>query len=284
MLTRSCKLSFGLGLAVALTVFVNPASRAAENLDAIGKAVAAARAEQVGSTIRVNPQWTLEPSRSAEDAPSRALTSSPNTMPALSARERWLSFIGTLPECQGDLRATAECMMPPADPAAPAAARPPLAAVRSLAREVVLTLQLPDAAPRIGPDPGVNEWNMAVVGYPLWLWTEGSRTLTTTRAAYGVTFTLQATQTATRFTMGDGRVVTCATTQPYPTSAEPGTPSPACGHVYETPSLPQGTYTVSATTLWDVNWSALGYSGTLPAQLTASRELRVGELQAVLVR
>ena len=97
--------------------------------------------------------------------------------------------------------------MPPADPANPASARPPLAAVRELAREVVLSLQLPDATPHIGPDPSVNEWNMAVVGYPLWLWVGGPDRVTITETAYGMTITITAVRNATTFTMGDGGTV-----------------------------------------------------------------------------
>ena len=37
----------------------------------------------------------------------------------------------------------------------------------------VARLQLPTIAPGIGPSPNVNQWNMAAVGYPLWLWADG---------------------------------------------------------------------------------------------------------------
>lgn len=37
----------------------------------------------------------------------------------------------------------------------------------------VARLQLPKIAPGIGPSPDINPWNMAAVGYPLWLWADG---------------------------------------------------------------------------------------------------------------
>lgn len=172
----------------------------------------------------------------------------------------------------------------PVDTNAPDVAVLPIADVRTVAHEVIVALQLPSAAPRIGPDPSVNEWNMAVVGFPLWLWTDGPRTLSATRSAHGITFTLAATQRSTTFAMGDGNTVSCATTQPYPAQVTPGTPSPVCGYVYQKGKARKGTYTVTATTYWDVQWSALGYSGTLPARMTGTRELPVGELQAVVTR
>lgn len=201
----------------------------------------------------------------------------------LSPLQRWQAFISGLPQCQGDLRMLAECQFPPADPSDPAAVRPPLAAVRATAQDILLTLPFPEQPPRIGPDPEVNEWGMAVVGYPLWLWTEGATSLSTTTTAMGLAFTLDARALSTTFHLGDGRSVTCPVTQPYPADADPGTPSPVCGHTYEAPSLPAGSYTVTAVTTWQVSWSAAGYSGVLPAQRSASRQLPVGELQAVVV-
>lgn len=255
---------------------------------ALEEALKSARTEQQGSSISQRINWKTSPSDTASSLSGNrtvgAVWSPGSAMPELSAAQQWLVRISQLPECQGDLAASEECRVPPADPANPASARPPLAAVRDLAREVVLSLQLPDATPHIGPDPSVNEWNMAVVGYPLWLWTEGPRTLSTTRTAYGVTFTLTATQTSTYFTLGDGHSLTCATTQPYPAGTTPGTPSPTCGYRYQKASLPHGTYTVSATTGWSVQWAALGYTGTLPTSLTASRSLPVGELHTVITR
>lgn len=174
------------------------------------------------------------------------------------------------------------CTAPlPGQPARPAP--PTRAEVESVARSLLGRLQIPEATPFIGPDPAVNEWGMAVVGYPLWLWTPAMAPLSTTVSGQGLTIAMAAQPVATTFSMGDGRSVTCASTQPYPAGTTPGTPSPVCGHVYESPSLPKGTYTVTATTQWSVAWSALGYSGTLPVSRTASRPLPVGELQAVVV-
>lgn len=68
-----------------------------------------------------------------------------------------------------------------------------------------------------------------------------------------------------------------------PFSYDPGDESPNCGHVYEVPSLPDGDYTITATAHWNVEWSALGFSGTLTGQSVATRDVPVGELQAVLI-
>lgn len=149
-----------------------------------------------------------------------------------------------------------------------------------VARRLVVRLQLPTPTPRIGPDPDANEWHMAVVGYPLWLWTDGPRTVTATESAYGRTFTLKARQTSTTFTLGDGHSLTCEKTSEFKPSVRPGTPSPTCGYAYQHRS--KGSYTITATTHWTVTWSVAGFSGTLPGTHSATRELKVGELQALV--
>ncbi len=152
------------------------------------------------------------------------------------------------------------------------------------ARTLIARLQLPDPTPQIGPDPARNEWKMAAVGYPLWLWTGGPRTVTSRVRAFGVTFTLQATWLSTVFDMGDGHQVRCTETSTYPAQGEPGRKSPSCGYTYLKSSLPKGEYTVRATTNWRISWSALGRSGSVPGSYTGSRSLPVGELNALVVR
>lgn len=207
----------------------------------------------------------------------------PSGPPPLTPYQRWQHMTRLLPECNGIyLRPEEWCAWEEPPPGQPT--RPPRRGVETVVREVVTRLQLPPADPFVGPDPSWNEWKMAVVGHPLWLWVEGPSTLRSTNSAYGVEITLTATHTHTSFDMGDGTKVNCATTQPYRReSVDPGAPSPVCGHTYA--HAPRdGAYPVVATTHWDVAWSAAGYSGTLTTTMRATRRLPVGELQAVVVR
>lgn len=155
--------------------------------------------------------------------------------------------------------------------------------LEAIARTLVVRLKLPDPTPRFGPDPTANEWKMAAVGYPLWLWTDGPTEVTSRVEAYGVSFTLRARWRSTTFDMGDGHQVRCTQTRAYPKTAKPGTASPVCGYAYTKASLPKGNYTVTATSSWRISWSALGQSGTLPGSHTASQSLPVGELNALVV-
>ena len=157
------------------------------------------------------------------------------------------------------------------------------AAAEQYVRQLIVELQLPTPTPQFGPDPSVNEWNMLAVGFPIWLWTEGPTTVTASESAFGHTFTLRATYHSTTFTMGDGHTKHCTKTTPYRRSVTPGAKSPTCGYTYQQ-AAPKGSYTVTATTHWDVAWSVAGYSGTLPGTHSASRDLPIGELHAIRVK
>ena len=193
-----------------------------------------------------------------------------------------------IPECWDGMVEKSECKAAPEEgtSAAPtaSAAAPTRAEVETLVRSLVARLEVPVPTPSVGPDPSVNEWNMAVVGYPLWLWTDTPASMDSSVSGYGITITMNARRVSTTFDMGDGNKVTCARMTAYPRSVKPATPSPTCGYVYSWPSLPKGNYTVTATSRWEVDWSAVGFSGTLPLSASASRELPVGELHAVVVR
>ncbi|WP_052462551.1 hypothetical protein [Nigerium massiliense] len=151
-------------------------------------------------------------------------------------------------------------------------------------QQVDVDLYLPDPEIKVAPDPSVNEWNMAVVGYPLWLWVPTADSVESSATNDGLTFDMTATRKSVTFDMGDGSTVTCEEMTPFDDSVEPGTPSPTCGYVYQKPSLPNENYTVRATTEWTVRWSSMGFSGDLPGTTTSTTTIPVGELQSVLRR
>lgn len=204
--------------------------------------------------------------------------------------------VSIFPECRPDLGTPEEwCAWSPPESTGGRSPAPPREVVERYVRTVTASLQLPQAYPQVGPDPTWNEWNMAVIGIPLWLWVEGQDRLTASMSEAGLTVSLDARHVRTTFEMGDGRTVTCTTTKPYVRNAvEPATPSPVCGHTYQVaPRSPSplsainkepGTYRVTATTHWSVDWTAGGYSGTLTTEMSGSRDLSVGELQAVVIR
>ena len=150
----------------------------------------------------------------------------------------------------------------------------------------VARLQLPINTPGIGPDPEKNEWKMAAIGYPLWLWAEGPTHIGPVgQNVAGLSVSLDARLSKTVFRMGDGKTVRCTGAgSPYKSWVQPGAKSPNCGYVYEKPSLPNKKYRVVATSYWDVTWTVNGVSGVIQVPRQGNVELPVGELQAVIVR
>jgi hypothetical protein len=149
----------------------------------------------------------------------------------------------------------------------------------------VARLQLPKIAPGIGPSPDINPWNMAAVGYPLWLWADGPTHVgPISDSVVGLSVSLDAEVSSLTFRMGDGHTVTCAGSgHRWTTAVQPGTKSPSCGYTYAEPSLPDKTYTVAAIANWAVRWTSNSQSGVINVPAVNTTELPVGELQ-VLVR
>ena len=161
---------------------------------------------------------------------------------------------------------------------------PPITAGQAAA-VAVARLQLPTIAPGIGPSPDLNPWNMAAVGYPLWLWADGpTRVGPISDSVSGLSVSLDAEVTGLTFRMGDGHSINCAGSgRQWTTAVQPGAKSPSCGYSYTKPSLPDRTYTVAAIANWAVTWTSNGQSGVINVPAVDTIELPVGELQ-VLVR
>ena len=151
------------------------------------------------------------------------------------------------------------------------------------AQIAVAELQLPTPTPHIGPDPSINPWNMAAVGYPLWLWTDGPTQVgPVSQAVSNLFVALDAELAGVSYDMGDGHTVHCSGPgEPWTRAVSPGTAS-RCGHTYQRPSLPGGEYRVRATAHWNVTWTIGTNSGTLTVDREATSSLPVGELQALV--
>lgn len=167
----------------------------------------------------------------------------------------------------------------------PAAPAPVALAPVDVAYVALARLKLHAAEPMVGPSPSDNEWKMAAVGYPLWLWAEGSaHPAPVSDSVAGLYVSLEAKLSKVVFDMGDGNTVTChGTGTKWGPWVRPGQASPTCGYTYTKPSLPKGEYTITATTHWSVAWDVTGQTGEIPFVQSATTSIPVGELQ-VLVR
>lgn len=172
------------------------------------------------------------------------------------------------------------------DPA-PAAAQPAAPAITPEQAAYIASARLRLTAPKpvIGPPPEINEWGMAAVGYPLWLSAEGNLDpAPVSDAVLDLSVSLDARLVEVVFDMGDGHRLRCTDLGTrWTRSVEPGAKSPSCGYAYQEPSLPEGSYTVTANAVWAIDWTINGTTGSIPFFQSASTEIPVGELQ-VLVR
>jgi hypothetical protein len=151
---------------------------------------------------------------------------------------------------------------------------------RMLAQQAVAVMNL--QAVRIGMVPEPRAGRVGLVGLPVWMWAQDPDSTTwgpVTRTASAAGFTVTATAKATKvvWAMGDGETVVCRT---------PGTPyedrfgmksSPDCGHTY----VRQGKHQVRATSYWQVDWSGMGQSGSIPLSFSDTALVTIGEAQVL---
>lgn len=160
-------------------------------------------------------------------------------------------------------------------------------AAKTLADQARSEMNLP--LPKMVMTPAADA--MQYVSLPIWLqlsptsWVSKSATA----SAGGATLTVHAEPTTAVWSMGDGSTVTChGPGTPYPAvkPKDPMAHSPDCGYTYTAPSAsrPRGTYPVSVTVHWKVDWSTTtGLSGSEPdLTAVASTRLRVAEIQALV--
>ena len=169
-------------------------------------------------------------------------------------------------------------------------------------QQVILTMASEATPP---PDPRTIAWQLvaevnlragqiglvptsehAMVGLPTWMWVDDPGPHTTgpisqSTTVRGYTITIEAELSKIVYDMGDGTTVTCAGTDAAGTEYHEryGTePSPTCGHFYDQP----GDYTITARSVWTVNWYGVGQAGVLTISVQRSINLTVLEGHTVI--
>ncbi|MFY1705407.1 hypothetical protein ACN28G_27430 [Micromonospora sp. WMMA1923] len=154
--------------------------------------------------------------------------------------------------CNGGLGSSREELFDAPPPGFGAPPDPEELARRALAS---ITLKAPriSVAPRRGTGPGL-------VGLPVWMWASPGANyfgpLTASASDRGLTVTITARVDRIVWDMGNGDRVTCTGPgTPYRVDGPyAGQPSPDCG--YDDGYARAGSYRISATTFWTVEWSA----------------------------
>lgn len=167
-------------------------------------------------------------------------------------------------------------------PAIPTATPVPLprGSVREQAIRVAASVHLPTPTIGYGPDPAERGWTGIPVGFVVTLWVNGRDPIQSSATDQGLTVALRATPSRTVFTMGDGGTTTCAVTSMHEYLR--AVTQPLCSYVYQVPSPDRQPYTITATTHWEVEWTAGTESGVIMVQRSATTRLQVGELHSLV--
>lgn len=141
-------------------------------------------------------------------------------------------------------------------------------------------------------DPaGTAPYRRTWVGIPVWLWVDQPNESTwgpiSRTATYGgVTVTGTASVQSLTWSSGDGQAIGCGAGTPFDAASMAdvaAVDSPDCGFRYQHTSG-SGSFTLSATTNWAVEWTGGGQSGRIQLPTTtSSTTVTVGELQSVNV-
>ena len=147
--------------------------------------------------------------------------------------------------------------------------------------------QLQFGGPKIGASPCVTAGSAdactGTVGVPVWLWVGDdsgalpSDSASATAGPYSITATAKVSKV--KWSLGDGQSTICQGTG---TAYDPdvhGWSSPHCG--FESGWKQPGTYTLTASYVWDITWSG-DQTGSATQTMSTTRQVTVGELQSVV--
>ena len=201
------------------------------------------------------------------DASTNSVIYDENGQRINSPTGRWLQKV-----CDGSPVAVGGVFAVPEQPTDP----------RRVAREARQSVSIPE--PVLATSPAIDR--RLYVQMPTWLWLDPSwwKAYSATASTGGVSATVVARPVRTIWSMGDGRQTVCggpgvAWRRGLPESAA------TCAYTYTRSSDGQqgGTFTLGVTVEFAISWTATtGAAGTLPPiTRTASRQVTVGEIQAV---
>lgn len=215
--------------------------------------------------------------------PDTARVRDPDDLPDDRSQWNWheiMYYSETQSPCWGieDPEEYLECQVAPW---AEADNPPPALTPQEAVEAVVAQLDFTAATPELGPNRKHHTLPFdTAVGYPIWLWAKGgTKSMAVSETVDGTNVSISIRLTSVEWSMGDGTTLRCDRGTAWRAGIAAGSRSPTCGHVYEYP----GSYTVVATSHWELDWIAGGQSGTMNHNISATRQFDVGEIH-VLIR
>lgn len=229
------------------------------------------------STRTTSPRSVVDGPSAGQSAPSERLVSREEWAVLLQDCMRGPNNDNLSPTCTADLPGI---LPDPTDPAAP----PPPAVTVAQVRESAIS-RITMGAPKIGASPCLADPAscQGTVGVPVWLWVgDGNGQLpsdsaTATAGPYSITATAKVS--TVKWSLGDGQTTVCSVTGTKYSEAAHGWSAPECG--FERGWKKAGTYTLTATYVWDISWSG-DQTGSATQTMSSTQQVTVGELQAVV--
>lgn len=139
--------------------------------------------------------------------------------------------------------------------------------------------------PEIGASPCLADAAncTGTVGVPVWLWVgDGNGELPSDSAeATAGPFTIRATAKVSevKWSLGDGQSTVCSGTGTAFNADEHGWSAPDCG--FKSGWKKAGTYTLTASYVWDLSWSG-DQTGSTTQTMTSTQQITVREIQTVV--
>lgn len=202
------------------------------------------------------------------------VTLSPEQIKAGGAVCAGLGGVGIEDACKGPTA--------PAGAPAPARTSAPRVTREQVGQRAVDQLKL--TAPSMGSAPCTDEGCQGTVGVPVWLWIEGSDdgglpgdSASASAGPFNVTATAKVSEV--KWDLGDGQSTSCTTAGTEFTEGMAWGPSPDCG--FPQGWQKKGSYTLTATYVWDVSWSG-SINGSDTQEVSTTETVTVGEYQGIV--
>ncbi|QNF93330.1 hypothetical protein [Janibacter sp. YB324] len=286
------RLTLAVGVAISLTFTTTlPSAAFVPTKTIIGKNDKGSRWKVVADTPSVPKSRTTTQPKGAAEVVSTSSSRATSPPPPPLTDEQRAHIAARVGSCVGAKvasgAAVSDCFgSAPAADVVPAAqvARPRVTAA-SVRQEAVdqITLTKPDlqASPCLA-DAGSCR---GTVGVPVWLWVgDGDGGLPSESAsATAGRFSIQATAKVSKvkWSLGDGQSTVCSGAGTKYDEDAHGWSAPECG--FENGWKKPGTYTLTATYVWDISWSG-DQTGSATQSMSSTRQVTVGELQSVVSR
>lgn len=210
-----------------------------------------------------------------------------NARPVVLTAEQKAQAVGAGAACSGVTATTgnvpAQCRPPaPAPSGGGGGGRPaPRVTVAQVREEAADQIKL--TKPDLKASPCLSGGGcMGTVGVPVWLWVGDGSTLPTDSASASAgpyTVNVEAKVREVKWSLGDGQSTICQGSGTAYNKDLHGWSAPDCG--FESGWSKAGTYTLTASYVWDVNWSG-SVTGADSQTLSSTQEVTVREVQTTV--